>query len=163
RWPAPGTSTVRRARAHAGCGRRRRERSSAPSRRSGGCARAQPGEASRAGPCRGAPPGWARAGPGAERWARRGAGLAAAGRRGMGDAARAALRGLLPPFAAVGNPVDLTPQVEPARILAAVRRVFDEPAIAGVVAVNVGLDIPEFADGVVAAARGSGKPAVAFT
>ena len=29
---------------------------------------------------------------------------------------RAALRALLPPFAAVGNPVDLTPQVEPARI-----------------------------------------------
>jgi acetyltransferase len=81
----------------------------------------------------------------------------------LGDGARAALRAVLPPFAAVGNPVDLTPQVEPARIAAAVRRVFDEPAIAGVVAVNVGLDIPQFADGVVAAARETGKPAVAFT
>jgi acyl-CoA synthetase (NDP forming) len=76
---------------------------------------------------------------------------------------RVALRAVLPPFAAVGNPVDFTPQVEPARIAAAVRRVLDEPAIAGVVAVNVGLDIPEFADGVVAAARETGKPAVAFT
>jgi acetate---CoA ligase (ADP-forming) len=81
----------------------------------------------------------------------------------LGDAAREALRGLLPPFAAVGNPVDLTPQVEPARIGAAVRRVFDEPGVAGIVAVNVGLDIPEFADAVVAAARATGKPSVAFT
>jgi acetate---CoA ligase (ADP-forming) len=81
----------------------------------------------------------------------------------LGDATRAALRAELPPFAAVGNPVDLTPQVEPARIAPAVRRVFDEPAIGGVVAVDVGLDFPEFADGVVAAARATGKPAVAFT
>jgi acyl-CoA synthetase (NDP forming) len=81
----------------------------------------------------------------------------------LGEGTRAALRQALPPFAAVGNPVDLTPQVEPARIAAAVRRVLDEPAIAGAIAVNVGLDIPEFADGIVAAARESGKPAVAFT
>ncbi|HEU5196388.1 MAG TPA: acetate--CoA ligase family protein [Methylomirabilota bacterium] len=81
----------------------------------------------------------------------------------LGEETRTALRVLLPPFAAVGNPVDLTPQVEPARIAPAVRRVFEEAAIAGVVAVNVGLDIPEFADGVVAAARDTGKPAVAFT
>jgi acyl-CoA synthetase (NDP forming) len=81
----------------------------------------------------------------------------------LGDATRQALRGLLPPFAAVGNPVDLTPQVEPARIAPAVRRVFDEPGVAGVVAVNVGLDFPEFGDGIVAAARATGKPAVAFT
>jgi len=81
----------------------------------------------------------------------------------LGEPTRAALRALLPPFAAVGNPVDLTPQVEPARIATAVRRVFDEPAIAGVVAVNVGLDIPAFADGIVTAARETGKPAVAFT
>jgi acetyltransferase len=81
----------------------------------------------------------------------------------LSEAARADLRAALPPFAAVGNPVDLTPQVEPARIGAAIRRVFDETSVAGVVAVNVGLDIPEFADGVVAAARATGKPAVAFT
>jgi len=81
----------------------------------------------------------------------------------LGAAAQAALRALLPAFAAVGNPVDLTPQVEPATIAAAVRRVFDEATIGGVVAVNVGLDIPEFADGVVQAVRETGKPAVAFT
>jgi acyl-CoA synthetase (NDP forming) len=80
----------------------------------------------------------------------------------LDEAASASLRALLPPFAAVGNPVDLTPQVEPARIGAAIRHVFDQPGIAGVIAVNVGLDIPEFADGVVAAAGATGKPAVAF-
>jgi acyl-CoA synthetase (NDP forming) len=40
--------------------------------------------------------------------------------------------------------------------------VLDEPAIAGAVAIDVGLDIPEFADGMLAAARATGKPAVAF-
>jgi acetyl-CoA synthetase len=81
----------------------------------------------------------------------------------LGASTQESLRILLPSFAAVGNPVDLTPQVEAASIAAAVRRVFDESTIAGVVAVNVGLDIPEFADGIVTAARATGKPAVAFT
>ncbi|HEY3065805.1 MAG TPA: acetate--CoA ligase family protein [Methylomirabilota bacterium] len=76
---------------------------------------------------------------------------------------RAALRGLLPSFAAVGNPVDLTPQVEPARIAAAVKIVLDNPDVAGAVAVNVGLDIPEFAAALVAAAESTGKPVTAFS
>jgi acyl-CoA synthetase (NDP forming) len=80
----------------------------------------------------------------------------------LGEATRTALRALVAPFAAVGNPVDLTPQTEHANIAAAVRHVFDDPSIAGVVAVNVGLDIPEFADGIVATSRATGKPAVAF-
>ena len=67
------------------------------------------------------------------------------------DDARRRCAPLLPPFAAVGNPVDLTPQVEPARIDGAIRAVMAEPAIAGAVAVNVGLDIPAFAE-----ARGRG-------
>ncbi len=75
---------------------------------------------------------------------------------------RAALRALLPPFAAVGNPVDLTPQVETARIAEAVRLVFDRREIAGAIAVDVGLDIPELAEAVVAAVRATAKPAVAF-
>jgi acyl-CoA synthetase (NDP forming) len=81
----------------------------------------------------------------------------------LGEAARAALRALLPPFAAVGNPVDLTPQVDPAAIARAVRIVLDEPTIDGVVAVDVGLDIPQFAEAVVDGARETAKPAVAFT
>jgi acetyltransferase len=75
---------------------------------------------------------------------------------------RTRLRTLLPAFAAVGNPVDLTPQVAAASIGAAVRAVFDEPLIAGAVVIDVGLDIPELADAVVAAARATAKPAVAF-
>jgi acetate---CoA ligase (ADP-forming) len=81
----------------------------------------------------------------------------------LGDDARAALRALLPPFAAVGNPVDLTPQVSPDRIAPAVRLVFEQVEVAGVVAVDVGLDVPEFADAIVAASDATGKPAVAFT
>ena len=80
----------------------------------------------------------------------------------LGADTRSALRALLPSFAAVGNPVDLTPQVAPDRIGPAVRLVFDEPEIAGAVAVDVGLDIAEFADAIVAAATATGKPAVAF-
>jgi acyl-CoA synthetase (NDP forming) len=80
----------------------------------------------------------------------------------LGEEARGRLRCLLPPFAAVGNPIDLTPQVDPARIDAAVQVVLGEPDLSGVVAVNVGLDIPEFADAVVRAMAATGKPAVAF-
>ncbi len=88
-----------------------------------------------------------------------------AGLRGppLDDAARASLRALLPSFAAVGNPVDLTPQVIPGRIDPAVSLVLRQPSVAGGIAVNVGLDIPEFADGLIAAARSTGKPLVAFT
>jgi acyl-CoA synthetase (NDP forming) len=76
---------------------------------------------------------------------------------------RRALRALLPPFAAVGNPVDLTPQADPDRIAEAVRLVFARPEVGGVVAVNVGLDIPQFAEGVIAGGTATGKPIVAFT
>src|SRR5262249_61474355 len=76
---------------------------------------------------------------------------------------RAGLRGPLPPFAAVGTPIDLTPQVERERIAPAVRHVLDQPEIAGAVAVNVGLDFPEFADALVSAMEATGKPLVAFT
>jgi acyl-CoA synthetase (NDP forming) len=71
------------------------------------------------------------------------------------------LRELLPSFAAVGNPVDLTPQVEASRIPAAVKLVFDDAAVAGVIAVDVGLDVRELGDGIVQAASATGKPVVA--
>jgi acyl-CoA synthetase (NDP forming) len=80
----------------------------------------------------------------------------------LGEQTRAALRALLPPFAAVGNPVDLTPQVAPEVIGAAVRAVFDDRDVAGVVAVDVGLDVPELGDAIVAASAATGKAAVAF-
>jgi acetyltransferase len=71
------------------------------------------------------------------------------------------LRRLLPSFAAVGNPVDVTPQVDPRQIAEAADRVLAEPGIAGALAVNVGLDIAEFADGLLGAARRAGKPLLA--
>ncbi|MBI3031348.1 MAG: acetate--CoA ligase family protein [Candidatus Rokubacteria bacterium] len=68
---------------------------------------------------------------------------------------------LLPSFAALGNPVDLTPQVDPARIAQAAGVVLGQGEIAGAVAINVGLDLPEFADGLIEASRSAGKPIVA--
>ncbi len=68
---------------------------------------------------------------------------------------------LLPSFAALGNPVDLTPQVDPARIAEAARAVLSQAEISDAVAINVGLDLPEFADGLIDASRSAGKPLVA--
>ncbi|MBI4610179.1 MAG: acetate--CoA ligase family protein [Candidatus Rokubacteria bacterium] len=76
---------------------------------------------------------------------------------------RAELRRMLPPFAATRNPVDLTPQVTPAAIAAVARAVLAQGAISGALAINVGLDLPEFAQGLVRAAHEYGKPLVAFT
>ena len=74
---------------------------------------------------------------------------------------RAGLRRLLPAFAAVGNPVDMTPQVNPQHIRDAAMLVLSEGGMAGVLAVNVGLDIPAFAEGLLGAARAARKPLVA--
>ena len=71
------------------------------------------------------------------------------------------LRRLLPSFAAVGNPVDMTPQVNPQHIAAATQLVLAEPAIGGLIAVNVGLDIPAFGNALVEAARTAQKPLIA--
>ncbi|MFQ5896991.1 MAG: acetate--CoA ligase family protein [Candidatus Methylomirabilia bacterium] len=73
------------------------------------------------------------------------------------------LRRLLPPFAATGNPVDLTPQVAPSAIARVAHAVLGQEAISGAVAINVGLDLPEFAEGLIQAAAAHGKPLVAFT
>ena len=75
--------------------------------------------------------------------------------------ARQRLGKLLPSFAALGNPVDLTPQVDPANIAEAARLVLSEEEIAGAIAINVGLDLPDFADGLIEASHSAGKPLVA--
>ncbi len=74
---------------------------------------------------------------------------------------QAGLRRLLPAFAAVGNPVDMTPQVNPQHIHDAATLVLKEEQVAGVLAVNVGLDLPAFAEGLSGAARQAQKPLVA--
>jgi acetyltransferase len=70
----------------------------------------------------------------------------------LAEPARAGLERILPPFAATGNPVDLTPEVSPAAVVPAVAAVLAEEAIDGALAVNVGLDLPEFAEGLIRAA-----------
>jgi acetyltransferase len=76
---------------------------------------------------------------------------------------RAALRAHLPGFAADGNPVDMTPQIEPGAFGPSVRLVLDAPEVAGAVAIDIGLDRPEYAAALAAAQAGSGKPVVACT
>jgi acetyltransferase len=72
------------------------------------------------------------------------------------------IREVAPAFAAAGNPVDLTPQCPPAGFGPAIAAVFDDPAYDGVIAIDCGLDVPEFGRGVAAAARRTGKPVTAF-
>ncbi len=69
----------------------------------------------------------------------------------------------LTPFAAIGNPFDLTPQCPPETFAPALAAVFSDPAFDGVVAINCGLDVESFGTGLAAAAESSGKPTVAFT
>ncbi|MGI8564707.1 MAG: CoA-binding protein [Candidatus Dormibacter sp.] len=74
----------------------------------------------------------------------------------------AELRRLAPSFAATGNPVDLTPQCPPDHFQPALRAVFTDPAVEGVVAINCGLDVQEFGLGLAQAQRETGKPVTAF-
>lgn len=76
---------------------------------------------------------------------------------------RLALRAHLPEFGADGNPVDMTPQMEPAGFEPSVRLVLEAPEISGAVAIDVGLDRPEYADALAAAQAATGKPVVACT
>jgi acyl-CoA synthetase (NDP forming) len=74
----------------------------------------------------------------------------------------ARIRELAPSFAATGNPIDLTPQCPPGGFGPAIAAVFDDAAYDGVVAVNCGLDIPEFGQAVVEAYARTGKPVTAY-
>jgi acetate---CoA ligase (ADP-forming) len=78
-------------------------------------------------------------------------------------ARRAALRAHLPDFGADGNPVDMTPQMEPAGFAPSVRLVLDAPEVSGAVAIDIGLDRPEYAEALAAAQAATGKPVVACT
>jgi acetyltransferase len=76
---------------------------------------------------------------------------------------RRALRAHLPDFGADGNPVDMTPQMEPAGFGPSVRLVLEAPEVSGAVAIDIGLDLPAYADALVAAQAATGKPVVACT
>jgi acyl-CoA synthetase (NDP forming) len=81
----------------------------------------------------------------------------------LSEARRAALRAHLPPFGADGNPVDLTPQMDPAGFRPSVQLVLEAPEIAGAVAIDIGLDRPEYAEALALAQAETGKPVVACT
>jgi acetyltransferase len=79
------------------------------------------------------------------------------------EARRAALRAYLPSFGADGNPIDMTPQMEPGGFGPSVRLVLDAPEVSGAVAIDIGLDRPEYADALAAAQLATDKPVVACT
>lgn len=73
-----------------------------------------------------------------------------------------AIRQHVPAFAAVGNPVDVTPQCPPEAMAAAVGAVYDDPNVDAVVAIDCGLDVPEFGRAVATAADRTGTATVAY-
>ncbi len=81
----------------------------------------------------------------------------------LDDALRAEIRRHIPFFGADSNPVDMTPQMNPANYEGCVDLVFSQPKIGGVIAMNVGLDQEEFAAAFVKASRKYSKPVVSFT
>ncbi len=76
---------------------------------------------------------------------------------------RQRLRQHLPGFGADGNPVDMTPQIEPGGFGPAVRLVLEAPEVSGALAINIGLDQAEYGEAVAAAQEATGKPVVACT
>lgn len=91
----------------------------------------------------------------------------AAGRLGLtlpepSEDTRQRLAELAPSFAALGNPIDLTPQCPPEAFEPAVDAVCSDPAFDGVVVINCGLDVIEFGAAVAHARRSTGTPVTAF-
>lgn len=80
----------------------------------------------------------------------------------LGDATLAQLRSLVPPFAALGNPIDLTPQCSISNFVPAIEAIYADEAVKGVVAINCGLDFSQFGTGVARGVRSTGKPTTAF-
>jgi acyl-CoA synthetase (NDP forming) len=72
------------------------------------------------------------------------------------------IRAHVPRFAAVGNPVDLTPQCDPSEMAPAVAAVYDDPQVDAAVIVNCGLNIPEFGEAIAEALGKRALPTAAF-
>ncbi len=80
----------------------------------------------------------------------------------LGQATIDRLRGLVPAFAALGNPIDLTPQCPIDNFIPAIEAIYADAAIEGVVAINCGLDMKPFGTGVARGVAATGKPTAAF-
>lgn len=76
---------------------------------------------------------------------------------------RAEIAPLLPEFAALSNPVDMTPQINPKNYGAVVDRVLANDYLGSCIAINCGLDSREFANAFVAASQKYRKPVHAFS
>ncbi len=79
------------------------------------------------------------------------------------EAVRRRLRAHLPSFGADGNPVDMTPQMEPAAFMPAVRLILEAGEIAGAIAIDIGLDLPAYGEALAEVQAATGKPVVACT
>lgn len=80
----------------------------------------------------------------------------------LAPATQEALRALVPDFAPVTNPVDLTPQCPPAVMGEALRLVYEDPAVEGVIVIDYGMDLPELGRAVADATAASGKRTTGF-
>ena len=80
----------------------------------------------------------------------------------LGQATVDRLRGLVPAFAALGNPIDLTPQCPIDNFIPAIEAIYADAAVEGVVAINCGLDMKPFGTGVARGVAATGKPTAAF-
>lgn len=80
----------------------------------------------------------------------------------LAPATVARLSQLVPSFAALGNPIDLTPQCPSDCFIPAIEAIYADPAIDGVVAINCGLDLKPFGTGVARGVAATGKPTAAF-
>ena len=69
---------------------------------------------------------------------------------------------LVPAFAALGNPIDLTPQSPGDSFVPAIEAVYADGAVDGIVAINCGLDVLQFGLGVARGVAQTGKPTTAY-
>lgn len=80
----------------------------------------------------------------------------------LSDVKRAEIRTMIPEFGADGNPVDMTPQMDPAKFADCIETIVKDPALGMIMAINVGLDRQGFADGFTRSKARYRKPIVAF-
>ena len=72
------------------------------------------------------------------------------------------LQSLVPSFAALGNPIDLTPQCPVDHFIPAIEAIYADESVEAVVAINCGLDFTPFGMGVARGVARTGKPTTAF-
>ena len=80
----------------------------------------------------------------------------------LGEGTREKLREYIPYFAADSNPVDMTVGIPLENIGPCVDTVMSDPDISGVIAINWGWDVKEFADAFVDGSKRHKKPVLAF-